>query len=154
MIEPYGSVLKSLCREYAELALRVENDADYRVLLSNEKFVLAIATEKTCQPSILASLEDRFGGKFELGLARRILSESSYEVGMKELATIKDQYKLDLGNITSRDQVSGLFIYVKVALAGIFGFLREFGEQVSSQNEAFLAEYKSRERALLGRFGL
>lgn len=154
MIEPYEAVLKSLRRDYATLGLKVEHNEDYRVSLSNDDLVLTIATEKNYQPSILASVEDCTGNRFELGLARRVLSENRYEADMEELAAIKSKYRLDSGNASSRENVSGSFIYVRVALEGIFVFLAEFGRQVNSENEAFLSEYKARERALLGRFGL
>ena len=154
MIEPYETVLESLYKDYGALGLKIKDNEDYRVSLTKGDLVLTIATEKNYQPSILASLEDGTGARFELGLARRVFSERRYEADMKELAAIKTKYKLDSGNASSSENVSGTYIYVKVALAGIFAFLSEFGGQVNSGNETFLAEYKARERALLGRFGL
>ncbi|WP_424681203.1 hypothetical protein [Frateuria sp. YIM B11624] len=153
MIEPYGTALKSALQDLKGLGFTVEDDQDYQAVLSDGSIGLVIGTEQYYHPSIRANVTDRNGKVYELGMARRILANRSFEADMHELDAIRKKYRLDsiLGSDLPRS--SGLFIYAKVAMTQLIQFASKFDGLASGRSD-FPAEYAAKERDLLKSLGL
>ncbi|WP_426687635.1 hypothetical protein [Rhodanobacter ginsengiterrae] len=153
MIEPYGTIIKAVLRDFASLNLVIESDSEYQVTMSGETYSLTISTENGYQPSIAAHISNN-GQKFEIGLSARILDEQQFDIDMKELSEIKEIYHLDTGKGNPSVRPSGVYLYVKVAVGQILEFTSKFGHKIRTDNKPFYDEYLSRERALMHGLGL
>jgi hypothetical protein len=154
MIEPYGTIIESVLHAFKSTELTIRANDELKITLANSDYFLVIATERYYQPSILASLSDGSDQKFEIGLAERILAPERFESDVLELNKIRVQYHLDTPGGDAHVRSSGIYIYTKVAIRQIFGFVSEFGKAIVRDNETFRAEYHSREQKLLTEFGL
>ena len=154
MIEPYGTIIKSMLHEFSKLDLVIEQDTDYKIVLVNNYYSLTIATEKNYQPSVLACFRDTTSHEFEVGLSERILADQKFKADIKELDEIKEKYQLDVRGGDEHARASGVYIYAKVAIRQIFNFISEFSQEMLIENGPFRAEYQSREQLLLNDLGL
>lgn len=154
MIEPYGTIIKSMLQEYRQLDLTIAHDTEYKMVLAAKDYSLVIATETNYQPSILACVTDRTGQEFEVGLSERVLASQKFEDDLKELQEIKDKYQLEAHDGNEHVKAIGIYIFVKVATRQIFRFVSEFSQEIVDENGLFRAEYLSREQALLKDLGL
>lgn len=154
MIKPYDEIIQSMLHEFRGLGFLLGQNTDYRTLLVAEGCSLAITTERGHQPSISASLIDSDGQEFEVGLSMRILADTQFRAGTRELDEIKKQYQLDVRGGDARLKANGTYVYIKVAMRQIFAFVSEFCREILVQNGPFRAEYQSRERQLLNELGL
>ena len=154
MIEPYGTIIKSILHEFRKLDLAIEQDTDYKMILANSYYSLTIATEKNYQPSVLARFKDTTSHEFEVGLSERILADHKFKADIKELDEIKEKYHLDAPGGDEHAKASGIYIYTKVAIRQIFNFIAEFSQEMLIENGPFRAEYQSREQLLLNDLGL
>lgn len=153
-MEPYGTIIRSMLHEFRKLGLAIEQDTDCKIILANNDYSLAIATEKNYQPSILACLRDGAGQEYEMGLSERILAGQQFKADIKELDEIKEKYQLEARGGNENAKASGIYIYVKVALRQIFNFVSQFSQEMLAENGPFRIEYQSRERQLLNDLGL
>ncbi|NMW24667.1 MAG: hypothetical protein A2211_01520 [Rhodanobacter sp. RIFOXYA1_FULL_67_6] len=154
MIEPYGTIIKSMLHEFRKLDLVIEQDTDYRIILANNYYSLTIATEKNYQPSVLACFRDTTSQEFEVGLSERILANQKFKANIKELEEIKEKYQLDARGGNEHARTSGIYIYAKVAIRQIFNFISEFSQEMLIENGPFRTEYQTREQLLLNDLGL
>lgn len=154
MIEPYGTIIKSMLHEFRKLDLVIEQDTDYKIILTNNYYSLTIATEKNYQPSVLACFMDTTSHEFEVGLSERILADQKFKADIKELDEIKEKYQLDARSGDEHARASGIYIYAKVAIRQIFNFISEFSQEMLIENGPFRVEYQSREQLLLNDLGL
>jgi len=154
VIEPYGTIIKSILHEFRKLDLVIEQDTDYKIVLVNNYYSLTIATEKNYQPSVLACFRDTTSHEFEVGLSERILADQKFKADIKELDEIKEKYQLDARGGDEHARASGVYIYAKVAIRQIFNFISEFSQEMLIENGPFRAEYQSREQLLLNNLGL
>ena len=154
MIEPYGTIIKSMLHEFRELDLVIEQDTDYKIILANSYYSLTIATEKNYQPSVLACFRDTTNHEFEVGLSERILANQKFKADIKELEEIKEEYQLDARGGDEHARTIGIYIYAKVAIRQIFNFISEFSQEMLIENGPFRTEYQTREQLLLNDLGL
>ncbi len=154
MIEPYGTVIKSMLHDFRMLNLRIEKDTDYKIVLASEDYSLVIATEKNYQPSVLACFVDGTNQEFEVGLSERILANQKFKSDTKELDEIGKQYQLKTKGGNENIKADGIYIYAKVAIRQILSFIAEHSQEMLAENSPFRAEYKSREQHLLNDLGL
>jgi hypothetical protein len=154
MVEPYGTIIKSMLHEFRKLDLAIEQDTDYKIILTKNYYSLTIATEKSYQPSVLACFRDTTSHEFEVGLSERILADQKFKADIKELDEIKEKYQLDARGGDEHARASGVYIYAKVAIRQIFNFISEFSQEMLIENGPFRAEYQSREQLLLNDLGL
>ena len=154
MIEPYGTILKSMLHEFRELDLAIDSETDYKMVLSNKDYSLTVATERGFLTSLLACVTDKAGREFEVGLSERILDEQRFKAEITELEKIKNEYQLESPGGNEGLKSSGTYVYVKVAVRQVFSFIARFSQEILEENGPFRAEYRSREQMLLNDLGL
>lgn len=154
MMEPYGSAIEKALRNWAGLGLTVASDCGYQMTLASASFTVTISAEKYYHPSISASLTDRSGITFEVGLAEKILAGQASLAHAEEPRAIKGTLEANSPwekRVMSSDETQ---MNVERAISRLVEFVSIYGIYVCSKNQPFLAEYRSAEQALLARFGV
>lgn len=149
MIEPYATAAIALHTKMARLGFKLVSDADYAMTFSNGDYSIDIATERNYHPSVLMSLRDPQGRRFELGTVEKILAPARFEEGQITLKLIRKQFGLDEPGTEPAVRVDGILEYARAVLNQILDFMIDFREQIFVSADQYQEKYAAIEHAFL-----
>jgi hypothetical protein len=149
MIEPYATVLRDLHAQWSALGLAATKDSDYGVSYSNGAYSVDVATERYYHPSVLMSLRNPQGRRFELGILMDIIAPERSQPRSQILKSIREKYGLDSATTDKAVREQGVAEYARTLIKLILDFMLDFRATLFVSPGSYEAEYAAREKVLM-----